>query len=97
MGLNDIVYTDIGMKRGCIDNRNYHLYMYISACFVYTVNVLKFRALYFIYFDLNFAHMLLFLKILSEMANRVDSDQTALLAYVILSETLMYEIYRTLS
>ena len=38
--------------------------------------------------------MQLFLKILIEMANSVDTDQTGLVlfAYVILSETLVYEI-----
>ena len=63
----------------------------------YTLNVLKFRALYIILFCLNCAF-----KTLSEMAKSVDHDQTApegavwsgsaLFAYIILSETLVFEI-----
>ena len=42
-----------------------------------TVNVLKFRALYSIIFCLNFAFYASDSKILSEVANSVDPDQTA--------------------
>ena len=65
-------------------------------------NVLKFWTLYSILFWSNFFLMLLYLKIFNGMANIVDPDQTvpseavwygsALFAYVIFLETLMYEI-----
>ena len=43
-----------------------------------TVNVLKFRTLYFILFWPNFCFLCTcFFKILSPMANSVDPDQTA--------------------
>ena len=41
------------------------------------VNVLKFRTLYFILFRPKFCFLCIFLKILGEMANSVDPDQTA--------------------
>ena len=62
------------------------------------VNIQKFQTLYFILFLL---FMQLFLKILSGMANSIALDQTALLssliwsalfAYAILSDTLVFEI-----
>ena len=70
-------------------------------------NVLKFRTLYFIPFLPNFCFfILLFLIIFGGMANNVDPDQTppseafcsgsALFAYSILSEILVYKILRHL-
>ena len=63
------------------------------------VNALKFWTLYSILFWLKFCFFTqLFLKMLSGMANSVDPDQTAvwsgsaLFAYGILSETLMFKI-----
>ena len=72
------------------------------------VNALKLQTLYTILLWNNSCFLCsLFLKILSEMANSVDSDQTApwgavwsestLFAYAILSETLVYEIFRYLA
>ena len=63
----------------------------------------KFQILHWIYFWHNFCFFVqMFLKILSEMANSVDPDQTApsgavwcgsaLFAYAILSYTLVYKI-----
>ena len=70
-----------------------------------TVNVLKFQTLFPHFLCLNFQILLVchfFLKILSGTANSVDSDQTtpsgvvrfgsALFAYCILSDTLVYKI-----
>ena len=64
--------------------------------------VIKFQTLYSILFGQTFAFMQLLIKILSEMVNSVDPDQTrpeeavrpgsTLFAYVILSETFVSEI-----
>ena len=57
-----------------------HLNHFSEFFLVSTLNVLKFRTLYSIlFFVQNFLSMQLFLKILSEMANCVDPDQTALM------------------
>ena len=68
------------------------------------VNVLKFQTLYSILFWPKFCFFIhLLLKMLSGMANSVDPDKTALsgtvqswsalFAYVILSDTLVFEIF----
>ena len=63
---------------------------------MYSVNVLKIRTLYSILFWL-LPFIQLFLKMLSGKVNCVDHDQTApsgsaLFAYVILSDNLVFEI-----
>ena len=78
------------LKTGSDSQKTIFLILVMYSCMV---NVLNFRTLNAILFGHKFCFLCsCFLKILSGMANCVDSDQTALIRMPILSTTLLYEI-----